>query len=119
MIKTTYVDGTALAAAELNDGFSAIKGYTPGGELHQYNEKPAYNGSAGVFKTTFPYVSGTLQVYVEYTVGTKFLGRQIKSYNYNETTPTTGVFTFSIGPGAAAVDSDSPYIRVDYVRSNL
>lgn len=88
----------------------AVKTYVDSFAPHNgivFNEAPAgtINGTNPTFTTAYPYIAGTLMVYVE---GVRQKGGGV---DYTETTPGSGVFTFSTPPATGYK------VTTDYMRN--
>src|SRR3990172_6528407 len=87
MIRTNFAQKEKLASADLNAAFEGLKGIHSTDNLSIFNEIPS-NVSVGVFQTAFPYLPGSLRVYVGQTIsGPTQIGmtRQVKDKDYQET----------------------------------
>jgi len=115
-IRTDFADQETIEASDFNKAMQAIKGSTPGTELHRYNETPS-NVIDGTFKTAVPFRSGTSQVYWAKE-------RQIKGIDYDEDlvtyAPDTAIAFIAPHPGALQDDPNQvgQEIRIDYVWSD-
>lgn len=107
LIKTDFVDGVKLEAADLNSNFQGVL------VLHVFNEDFTVltDGSETTFTTAFRFVPGTLRVYLE--------GERVKPNSgtpfFTEVLDDDGngkSFTMSTPPGSG------DELIVDYQRSN-